>query len=284
MTLQERVAAARRRLRDAGIPPDETDLDARLLAEHVLGWTPEQFFAEAHAPEPPDFPARYEAIVGRRASREPVAYIVGHQEFWGLQFDVTPAVLIPRPETELIVETTLELFPAPAAPFTAADIGTGSGCLAVAIAHERPAAAIVATDVSEAALTVARRNAERHGVGSRVTFRRTDLADGLDGAFDAIVSNPPYVAERDRPDVQPEVREHEPGGALFAGSDGLDVIARLIPDATGRLRAGGWLIFEFGFGQADAVARLISSTPGLTMVSLVRDLQGIPRTAIAKRT
>lgn len=283
MTLHEHVAAARRRLRDAGIPPDESDLDARLLAEHLLGWTTEQFFTGANAPEPAGFRARYDAVVGRRASREPVAYIVGHQEFWGLQFEVTPDVLIPRPETELIVEATLELFPAGSAPFSAVDVGTGSGCLAVAIAHERPVASIVATDVSEAALTVARRNARRHGVAPRVTFRRTDLADGLDGPFDAIVSNPPYVAERDRPGVQPEVRDHEPGGALFAGSDGLNVIARLVPDAPPRLRVGGWLVFEFGFGQADAVARLISSTPGLTMVRLVRDLQGIPRTAIAKR-
>ena len=282
-SIHRRVAAARQRLRDAGLPPDEADLDARLLAEHVLGWTTERFFSEADQEEPSGFAPAFRALVERRAAHEPFAYIVGHEEFWGLQFEVTPAVLIPRPETELLVELALAECPGPA-PLEIADVCTGSGCVAVAIAHERTSVAIVATDTSDSALDVARRNAERHRVADGIRFRRADLLAGIDGPFDLIVANPPYVAERDRPTLQPEVVDHEPAVALFAGSDGLDVIRRLLPEAGRHLRKGGQLLFEFGFGQADAVAELISRTPGLTMVALRRDLQDIPRVAIARRT
>jgi release factor glutamine methyltransferase len=279
-TISARVAGARERLRAAGIPFDEADLDARLLAEHVLRWTTEQYFAEANQPEPEGFAQRLEPLVARRAAREPFAYIVGHEEFWGLRIEVTPAVLIPRPETELLVEVALAECGASARP-AVADLCTGSGCVAVAIARERPAARIVATDVSEAALDVARRNARRHGVADRIDFRSADLLEGIGDRFDLIVANPPYVAERDRPTIQPEVLDHEPALALFAGDDGLDVIRRLLPEATPHLRPGAALLFEFGFGQADAVRTLISSTPGLRMMDLRRDLQGIPRVAIA---
>jgi len=282
-SIRARVDAARHRLRGAGIPSDEADLDARLLAEHVLGWTTERFFTDANQDEPPEFAAKLQALVDRRVAHEPFAYIVGHEEFWGLRFEVTPAVLIPRPETELLVELALAEIPRDAAP-DIADVCTGSGCVAVSIAHERAAVAIVATDTSEPALEVARRNATRHRVADGIRFRRADLLDGLDGPFNLIVANPPYVAERDRPTLQPEVVDHEPATALFAGDDGLDVIRRLLPQAETRLRPGGLLLFEFGFGQADAVAQLISRTPGLTMVALRRDLQEIPRVAIARRT
>jgi release factor glutamine methyltransferase len=279
-TLHAHVARARERLIDAGIPPDEADLDARLLAEFVLGWTTERFFVDAGSEAPSDFESRYASLMSRRAAREPFAYIVGHQEFWGLEFTVTADVLIPRPETELIVEAVLGLVEKNAAA-RIADVGAGSGCLAIAIACERPAAALVATDTSDAALHVAQHNAARHGVADRVHLRRADLLNGVDERFDLIVSNPPYVRERDRAALQAEVR-FEPSGALFAGDDGLDVIRRLVQNAPRWLNAGGTLIFEFGFGQADAVGQLISSTAGLRMIALRRDLQDIPRIAIAR--
>jgi release factor glutamine methyltransferase len=280
-TIHGRVLNARERLRVAGIPSDEADLDARLLAEHLLGWTTERYFADSNETPPPSFEARFEALVARRAAREPFAYIVGHQEFWGLEIAVSPAVLIPRPETELIVEAALEAI-ASESPAAVADVGTGSGCLAVAIARERPRAAIVGTDVSDAAIAIARHNAETVGVATRIVFHHTDLLDGVDDQFDLIVSNPPYVRDGDRANIQPEVR-FEPSGALYAGVDGLDVIRRLVPQSVERLTRGGTLMFEFGFGQADAVSELILSAAALTMVGLRSDLQGIPRVAIAKK-
>ena len=283
MTIHARVVAARQRLRDAGIPSDEADLDARLLAEQLLGWTTERYFVDGSQEEPAGFAERYDALVSRRAAREPFAYIVGHEEFWGLDFEVTPAVLIPRPETELIVGVTLALFPDRDAAFCACDVGTGSGCIAVSIAHERPHAIVTATDVSASALVVARRNAERHGVASRVRCRCGDLFAGAADAFDLVVSNPPYVGERDRPTIQAEVGRFEPAQALFAGEDGLDTIRRLVERAPARLTPGGHLVFEFGFGQADAVANLIAAARGLVLIELRRDLQDIPRVAIAQR-
>jgi release factor glutamine methyltransferase len=283
VTVHSRVAAARDRLRQAGLSHHEADLGARLLAEHLLGWDTARFFTSAGDPEPDGFGDRYEALVARRASREPLAYITGRQEFWDLAFEVSGDVLIPRPETELIVEAALELFPAPAAPLAIADACTGSGCLAVALAHERPSAHIVATDISSAALDVARRNAARYGVEPRVTFVRTDVLESVRGPFDLIVANPPYVQAGDRPGLQPEVRDYEPAVALFGGVKGMDIVARLVEQASTRLRAGACVIFEFGFGQDMAVEQLISDAPGLTMVGLRRDLQGIARTAIARR-
>jgi release factor glutamine methyltransferase len=281
ITIHSLVAAARGRLRGVGIPPDEADLDARLLAQFVLGWTTERFFVDANLEPSPAFAAHFESLIARRAAREPFAYIVGHQEFWQLDFVVTPAVLIPRPETEVIVEAALARLGA-AAPLRIADVGTGTGCLAIALARERTAATLIATDIADEALAVARQNAGRHGVDARIEFRRTDLLEGVTGPFDAIVSNPPYVREDDRADIQPEVR-FEPAQALFAGSDGLDAIRRLLPTAAARLAPAGVLLFEIGFGQADAVAALIATTAGLKMSELKDDLQGIPRVAIAER-
>jgi release factor glutamine methyltransferase len=163
-----------------------------------------------------------------------------------------------------------------------ADIGTGSGCLAVAMAVNRPGWTIAATDISEAALAVARRNAERHGVSTRIAFVRTDLIQGVDGPFDLIVANPPYVRDRDRPGLQPEVRR-EPALALFGGADGLGAIERLLNEAPPRMRRDAYLIFEFGFGQEVEVERLVRCTPDLTLIGLRRDLQGIARTAVARR-
>jgi release factor glutamine methyltransferase len=280
------VAAGRLRLRAAGIPDDEADLDARLLAEHVLGWTTERFLAEATASASPSFVQRYNDVVARRERREPVSYVVGHQEFWGLDFEVSPAVLIPRPETELVVETALQLLGAAAtagSDIRVADVCTGSGCVAVAIACERQQATIVAIDISEAALAVAQRNARRHGVAERIRLVRADLLDGVEERFDLIAANPPYVAESDRAGLQPEVRDYEPALALFAGTDGLDAIKRLLDTVPDHLRPGGWFLFEFGFGQSDEIVRLISRAAALTMIELRHDLQEIPRVAVVRK-
>jgi release factor glutamine methyltransferase len=282
-TIHARVSTARERLRAAGIRSDEANLDARLIAEHVLGWTTERFFADANQAPPPSFDAQFDALVARRAAREPYAYIVGRQEFWGLEIDVSAAVLIPRPETELMVEVACEVLADASRPALVADVGTGSGCLALAIARERPHATIVATDVSAAAIDIARHNADKLGVARQITFRQTDLLHDVEEQFDLIVSNPPYVRDGDRGGIQPEVR-CEPAVALYGGADGLDVIRRLLTGAVARLKQGGTLLFEFAYGHDDAVAELISSAAGLTMIGLRHDLQDIPRIAITQRT
>lgn len=281
-TIHAHVAAARQQLRAAGLSSAEADLSARLLAEHLLGWSTERFLVEAVEPEPDGFSARYDAVIARRAKREPVPYITGRREFWGLSFEVTPDVLIPRPETELIVEATLDLFPDAAGPLRVADLCTGSGCVAIAIAQERPRASILATDISNAALAVARRNAVRHGVADRMQFECADLLQSVSGTFDLIVANPPYVRSGDRPALQPEVRE-EPDVALYSGPEGLDVTRRLIADGPAFLRHGAHLVFEFGLGQDVEIEDLINASEFLTLVEMRRDLQGIARTAIARR-
>ena len=280
-TIREYVAAASDRLRDAGIDAS-ANLDARLLAQHVLKWDAARLLTSAGDVPPDRFPADFEALVARRAAREPLAYITGHKEFWNLQFEVTPAVLIPRPETELIVEAALALVP-PRQLFTMIDVCTGSGNVAVAVAHDRAGARIVATDVSGAALEVARRNAARHGVQDRVHFVEADLFDDVSGPVDLVTANPPYVAEHSEPGLQPEVGEHEPRVALFGGIEGLAVIERIVHDAPPLLRPGGHLVFEFGYGQDVEIEGLINSSPNLTLLELKRDLQGIARTAVCRR-
>jgi release factor glutamine methyltransferase len=281
--VQERLAWARQTLEQAGIPPPEAALDARLLAELATGWDRATLLIMERSSSPDALGEAFTTLVERRARREPLAYITGVREFWGLSFAVTPTVLVPRPETELIVESLLERFPDADQRMHVADVGTGSGCLAVAIAHERPNALVTAIDLAADAVEVARQNAHRHGVASRVAFRRGDLLEGVTDTFDAIVSNPPYVPQVDRETLQPEVRDHEPAIALFAGPDGLSVIARLVSQATSRLAPGGPLIFEIGVGQSERVTRLISETHGLRMVALKRDLQGIERVVAAER-
>jgi release factor glutamine methyltransferase len=265
------------------LSPQEAEAGARLLAQHVLSWDTARYLTSGGEPEPDGFAARYDALVTRRAAREPVAYITGRQEFWNLDFEVSPAVLIPRPSTELIVEAALELVADRGASIGIADACTGCGCLAVVLAREFSGARVVATDISDVALDVARRNVERYGVDARVRLVRTDVLESERGPFDLIVANPPYVRAGDRRGLQPEVREHEPEVALFGGAEGVDIVARVVSHAAPRLRAGAYLIFEFGFGQDMAVEQLIADAPGLTMVGLRRDLQGIARTAIARR-
>ncbi len=270
------------RLRAAGLSSAEADISARALAEHLLGWNTERFLIDAVDAEPDGFAPRFDAVLARRAAREPLAYIVGAREFWGLELEVTPDVLIPRPETELIVEAALDLHPVRDAALAVADVGTGSGAIAIAIASERPRASVVATDISSAALAVARRNAMRHGLSARVQFATADLLDGIDGPFDLVVANPPYVRDGDRRGLQPEVR-NEPGVALYGGTEGLDPITRLVTQAPSRLAPGGHLVFEFGFGQDLEIERLVGEAGSLTLIELKRDLQGIARTAVARR-
>ena len=297
-TIYQRVAAARRRLGHAGIGVVEAEVSARILAEHVLGWDATRYFTSANEPEPADFAERYDSLVARRGAREPTAYITGRQEFWGLSFDVSPAVLIPRPSTELIVEAALEAFGADRSRAIAvADACTGCGCLAVALARELPRASVVATDISGAALGVARRNAERHLVADRIRFVQANVLDridhslsstaglsGLGGTFDLIVANPPYVRQGDRPGLQPEVRDYEPPVALFGGESGIELVATVVGQAAARLRVGGYLIVEFGFGQEMVAEELIGQAPGLTLVGLHRDLLGLARTAVVRRS
>jgi release factor glutamine methyltransferase len=225
---------------------------------------------------------QYAALLERRCKGEPIQYIIGEQEFYGLPFCVTPDVLIPRPETEHLVEKVIGLSPLFRKP-RIVDVGTGSGAIAIALAHEWPDALITATDVSPSALDLARRNAERIGFADRIWFIQGDLLVPVEGErFDIVVSNPPYVATADRDSLSVEVREHEPALALFAGNDGLDVYRRLIPAAFDALEPGGFLVLEIGYGQSAAVADLMANA-GFTRIKFVPDLQGIARVACGQR-
>ncbi|OFW42554.1 MAG: protein-(glutamine-N5) methyltransferase, release factor-specific [Acidobacteria bacterium RIFCSPLOWO2_12_FULL_67_14b] len=277
MTLREYISAAKARLVVAGIAPPEAARDVLLLAMHALGWSRAAIHARDTEPPPADFPAVYAARVDRRTRREPMAYITGVQEFWNRDFAVSPSVLIPRPETELIIEEALSC-----AFGLAADIGTGSGCLAVTLAAEVPRARIVATDISPEALATARANAERHKVADRIEFREAAYLDGVPGPFDLIVANPPYVTEAEYAGLAPDVRDYEPRTALAAGADGLRDVREILARATTSLQPGGLLLMEIGYGQADAVRELVAATRGLTLTRISPDLQGILRVAVVE--
>ena len=280
-TVAERLADARTRLEAAGVPAADAPLDVEVLARHALGWDRAKLLVHSHENEPPDFAPRFAALISRRVQREPVAQIVGVREFWERDFEVTHDVLVPRPETEIIVEEALA-FAREHACARVIDVGTGSGCLAVTIACELPDVRVIATDVSDAALAVAARNARRYDVDDRMTFVRSDVLTALDDIADLIVSNPPYVPEVDASAMQPEVVRYEPHVALFAGPTGLEVMRRLFVQARDRLAHRGRLVVEFGFGQAASVKELAATT-GWTMVALREDLQRIPRTAVLSR-
>jgi release factor glutamine methyltransferase len=221
----------------------------------------------------------FRSMIARRAAGEPLQYITGKQEFFKLEFEVTPAVLIPRPESELIIETALELLRDDPQPYIA-DIGTGSGCIAISILHELSAARAVATDVSPAALQVAQRNAERHGVADRLAVFESDCFSALDanGSYSLIASNPPYIPDVEMKNLQREVN-YEPRAALTGGPDGLAVIRRLLLEAPPFLRPGGYFVFEIGFGQSEAVAQLIDRRVW-QLLEIRTDLQKIPRTFV----
>ncbi len=281
-TLADYMRDARRRLEGAGIAADEAAVDADVLARHALGgWERGQLMARMRDDVPAAFPGTYEALVARRARREPAAYIIGSREFWGLDIEVTPDTLVPRPDTETLVEATLAW--ATAGQTRIADICTGSGCISVALARWLPAARVVAADRSAAALRVARRNAARHAVADRVRVVQADLLDGLHGPFDVIVANPPYVPAAAVLATQPEVRGFEPHTALDGGPDGLDLIRRLVPAAARRLAAEGWLLFEFGVHQDADVRAIVGAERELQLTDMLDDLAGIPRVAVARR-
>lgn len=277
-SVAERLTAARRRLEAAGLGAADAALDAEVIARHILGWDRADLIVRGRDPEPADFPARFDALVARRAAREPVAQIIGSREFWGLEFEVTPDVLIPRPETEIVVEEALA-FAAAHPCRNVIDVGTGSGCLAVSIAHELPDVHVTAVDASAAALEVARRNAARHGVEDRVTLHHGDVLEGFSGRADLIVSNPPYVPDADAAFMQEDVVRYEPYMALFGGSTGFEVIERLFRQAPDHLAPGGQLIVEFGFGQAEQV-KTLAEAAGWRIVRVRNDLQSIPRTIV----
>ena len=259
--------------------------DALVLLAHVLAVDTGRLQAHPETPVGPEEASRYRALVARRKRREPLQYLTGEQEFWSLRFEVTPAVLIPRPETEGLVEAFLRLnrMPDP----IVIDIGTGSGCLAVVAAREIPGARVYASDLSGEALAVARRNAAAHGVAGRIEFRAGDLfeplrAEGLGGRVDFILSNPPYISEGELPGLMPEVRDHEPRAALVGGVDGLDAHRRLAREAPEFLRPGGHLLAEIGLGQEPGVRVLYRGQSRLDLVAVAPDLAGIPRVLIAR--
>jgi release factor glutamine methyltransferase len=290
------------RLRAKKIPSDT--LAAELLLMHALGRDRTWLYTTPEHPLDPATAEKYFALIARRAAGEPTQYLTGRQEFWALEFEVTPAVLIPRPETEHLIEVALERLGergikinmktgASSPALHIADVGTGSGCIAVALAHELPHAKIIATDISAPALEVARRNAKRHEVSDRIQFIETDLLDNIALAplatrhspllFDLIVSNPPYISHTDAASLPTEVREHEPHSALFGGPSGAEIYARLIAQSGAKLRPGGILVLELGYDSATAVRKMLHEEHRWANISITNDLAGIPRVIAAER-
>ncbi|HKH98207.1 MAG TPA: peptide chain release factor N(5)-glutamine methyltransferase [Candidatus Sulfotelmatobacter sp.] len=299
MQLRESLTSAINRLTAERVPSPR--MNAELLLRFILDCDRAYLYAHPEHELTGDEERRYEAVLAERGRGVPAQYITGHQEFWGMDFLVSPAVLIPRPETEHLIETVLELRKADlrartsdlsAAPskvrgprsevkLRIADVGTGSGCIALALAKELPSAEIHATDISASALEIARANAARHQLENRIQFHQTDLLERLNPKdFDFVVSNPPYVGESEEDQVQLEVRKFEPRNAVFAGPTGTEVIARLIPQADAVLRPGGWLIMEISGTIADETKRLLGTWND---ISITQDLQSIPRVARARK-
>ncbi len=279
-TLREALSAARSRLRNAGLP--EADLEAEVLLRHVLHCNRAALFQRFEEPFTPDCATSLEALIARRIAGEPTAYIVGQREFYGRDFHVTSATLIPRPETELLIEAAIEASRRTARPRgpLITDIGTGSGAIAVTLALELPHAEVYASDVSSEALAVARENALHHGLERRVSFRRGSLLEGLDTRVDIIVANLPYVTLGDWQALPTEIRDHEPRVALEAGMDGLDLIRRLLRQAPRYLRPGGSVLLEFGAGQAEALRVLATEQFPRARTEVAIDLAGLPRVLI----
>jgi release factor glutamine methyltransferase len=278
--LRDALASAITRLTAARVPSPR--MNAELLLRFTIDVDRAYLYAHPKRDLTTDEQARYDEALAQRARGVPAQYITGHQEFWGMDIIVNPAVLIPRPETEHLIETVLAgagRVPSPAS-LRIVDVGTGSGCVALALAKELPKAEIHATDISSAALEVARANAARHRFEDRIHFHETDLLPGFEPAsFDLVVSNPPYVGELEQDQVQLEVRRFEPRTAVFAGPTGLEVIERLVPQAQSGLKPGGWLMMEISGTIAEGVRNLLSSWDE---VQITKDLQGIPRVASAQ--
>ncbi len=289
MRLQEALRDGFKVLEEAGVPSPR--LAAELLLMHALAC--DRIFLYAHPERELNDTERihYGRYLNERMTGKPTQYILGRQEFWGLQFRVTPAVLIPRPETEHLVERALELVRAwyPASPADSLgnaqpaiiDVGTGSGCIAIALASELPGARLFATDISAASLALAAENAQRLA-GNRIGFCQADLLGAVsDSCIDLVVSNPPYVPQTQAASIQREIRDFEPPVAVFAGEDGLDVYARLVPDAGRVLRGGGWAAFEIGFAMLERVTAMFG--PDWADLDVRPDLAGIPRVISARR-
>jgi release factor glutamine methyltransferase len=292
--LKQALNAAVERLTIAQVPSPR--MNAELLIMFTLDCDRAYLYARPERELTPDETHRYDEAIARRATGVPAQYITGHQEFWGIDLIVLPAVLIPRPETEHVVEAVLEIVlsvdskqdqdqkTGTSAPHNLriVDVGTGSGAIALVLAKQLPRAQIHATDISPAALEVARENAARHNLTSRVGFHQADLLAGFSQAtFDIVVSNPPYVGESEEDSVQLEVRKFEPRSAVFAGPTGLEVIEQLIPQAQTVLKPSGWLVFEISGTIADRVRSLLL---GWEEVEIKNDLQGIARVAIARKS
>ena len=276
--LRDALTSAGSRLTTAGVPSPR--MNAELLLMFTLNCDRAYLYAHPERQLGDDEESRYDQALEQRTRGIPAQYITGHQEFWGMDFIVSPAVLIPRPETEHVIETVLPLARA-LTNLQIADVGTGSGCIALALAKELRQAEIHATDISADALEIARANAARHQLESRVHFHQGDLLQGLgQDRFDFVVSNPPYVGESEEDQVQLEVRKYEPRYAVFAGPTGLEVIQRLIPQAHGTLKPTGWLVIEISGTIVAGVRELLK---GWSEVHITNDLQQIPRVASAQK-
>ena len=285
MALCEVIAEARRMLEQAGI--ESAGQEALWLVEHVLRLPAHHMIADRDRLLSHVELLAARGLIERRVGREPLQYILGTQEFCGLEFEVNQAVLIPRPETELLVEYVLQRISVERQA-TIIDVCTGSGCIAVSIARLRPRARVIATDLSNSSLDVARQNATRHAVCERITWLAGDLLgplakQGLEGRIDVIVSNPPYIAEADWALLQPEVRLFEPRGALVAGPQGTELHERLLQEGVRYLSPGGALIMEIGAGQARAMRRIVEEIPGYRFHRLVYDAAGLERVVIVER-
>ncbi|MQX36241.1 peptide chain release factor N(5)-glutamine methyltransferase [Roseospira navarrensis] len=283
-TLGQALSDVVRRLTEAGVP--EPRLDARLLAAHVLGLpSPGALSVRMGDPVPEGADCALAALVARRAAREPVGRILGRRGFWTLDLALGPDTLEPRPDTETVVTAVLDRLPDRGAPLTLLDLGTGTGAIVLALLADLPRARGIGVDIAPGAVAVAEDNARRHGLADRARFLCADWADGLaeaPGPFDVIASNPPYIETAALDTLDPEVRGHDPRGALDGGADGLAAYRTLIPLAAARLGPGGWLALEVGAGQAAAVSALVAAA-GLGAPALVRDLAGIDRCVIARR-
>ena len=283
MQLKQAVDAAYELFIQSDVPSPR--LNAELLLMFTLRCDRAYLFAHPERPLSEEEYSRYQEAINERARGCPTQYITGHQEFWGLDLIVSPAVLIPRPETEHVIETVLELAQSNYSDgaMKIIDVGTGSGCiaLALALATELPQAEIHAGDISEEALEVARINATRLGLEKRIRFRHSDLLAGYpDEQFDFVVSNPPYVGESEADKVQKQVREFEPKIAVFSGWEGMDIYKRLIPQAYKALKAGGWFVTEIGYSIEEKVKSYLA---GWSQIQTKADLQGIPRVIAARK-
>lgn len=286
MDVADTLRTAARRLRASGSRSPR--LDAELLLAAALDCDRLRLFREPDRELTGEEAERFAMFLSRREACEPVAYIRGVRTFRALDIEVDPAVLIPRPETETLVEVALELLaaaPSAGREPLVLDVGTGSGCIALALAAENPFVRVVASDVSEKALVVAHRNVVRHGLERRVELIPSDLLEDLPATFrfDLVVSNPPYIPAAEYEHLERNVREYEPRLALYGGADGLDVYRRLIPAAAARLRPGGGLALEVGKGEAHAVGALVAATGAFGLVRGCADLAGIPRVIYAQR-